>query len=114
NEHARVDVGLLKSRNVGRRNRTNEIETPPRDKQTAAGAAQRKQSAFNQEMPRQLRTACAKRRAHDKFFPPRNSASQLQIRNIRTRDQQDAANCAEQKIKEMAVFADRIFEQKFR
>ena len=65
-------------------------------------------------MPRQLRTACPKRRAHDEFFPPRNSASQLQIRNIRAGRSADAADCAQQKIKKMAVFANGKFEEKFR
>ena len=40
------------------------------------------------------------------FFPASDSARQLQVRHIRARDQQDAADGSEQQVKKMSIFAD--------
>ena len=109
-----VHLHRLEPRNAVGLQAREKRHTPDREQQPDAGAAQREDDAFGQELPEQPTPARAQGRAHRHFRLSSGSPRQQQVGDIRARDQKDEPNRAEQHQHRLADIADHRFLQRKR
>ena len=69
----------------------------------------REGETLNEQLSRQPPTARTDRGADGKLLLPRGGTSELQIRDVRTREQQHESNCPQQNQKERSYVSHQVF-----
>ena len=95
-QHGAVERRFIEPRQVRRPQRDDDLQSRPRDREARGGAGDRQQHALGKQLRDDLPAAGAKRGAHRDFTAPHVGARQLQVRDVRARDQQHEANRSEQ------------------
>src|SRR5262249_49071914 len=110
-QYRNVDPGFVKSRNVRGSQRENCIQTPDGQQNPGDRANQSDERALNQELTRDCPSTGAERSSHRHFFRSSESARELEVRNIRASDEQNATDSREEKVQAGAVVPNRRLEQ---
>src|SRR6185503_6042278 len=84
-----VNTGLIQTRNVGRAQSNQHLQTPKRKQQTGGAASQREQGAFSEHLPDDSRAARSQSYPNRDLPFPQRRARQKQVGNICTCDQQN-------------------------
>jgi hypothetical protein len=95
-QNDRVDADVRNRQQVRRQDRVDAANRPHGADHANHTANERQRQAFDQQLPQQSRPARAHRRAYRNLPLSRGGASEQQVRDIRTRDEKDAADGAEQ------------------
>ena len=95
-QSGKIDPRLLETRYRRGTQSEDRIETPDREEHTGGRAEQREDSAFSQHLSCQPPATRAQCTSHGQLFSPRQHPRQLQVRHVRTRNQQHAPDRTEQ------------------
>lgn len=91
----------------------NECVAPPQgEEETHSATEHRHDHALEQQLPNNLPATRAHCRANGKLPRPRRSACGEQVREVRTRDQQNQANSAEEQDEILAIVANQMFQER--
>ena len=104
-------MDLSRARDRFRDERDEEIGPPEREKQSADAANSRQKHAFDEQLPDDSAAARPERGAEGHFLPPNGGAGEEEVGDIRARDQEYAADGAEQDIKSARDFAHHVLAQ---
>ncbi len=95
-QHRTVRPDVQTARRVARQHPDDDVEGPPGDQQARQPSAQREHEGFGEQLPHELTTPGAVRKADRHLVGPRGSSRQQQVRNVRAGDQQHEPCDAEQ------------------
>ena len=95
-QHRRVDADFGHRQQVRRHHRVDRVHTPERREQSHGATDRRQHQTFDEQLTQQPSAAGADGGADGDLFLPRGRAREQQVRDIRGRDQQHAADRAQQ------------------
>src|SRR5205807_2570002 len=94
-EHAGIEMDLRDARQRRRREGQQSIKAPARQQHAGHSAANSEDDALGEQLPNQPAASGAESRANGNLAGTRRRASKQKIREVRTVDEQDAADRAE-------------------
>lgn len=101
-------MDLFCARNIFRDERNQKIGAPDSEDQSAKTADGGEEDAFREQLPNDPAAARAESGAERDLLLPDGGAGQEQVCDIGTRDQEDAADRAEENVKAARDIADQI------
>src|SRR5262245_58562986 len=111
-ERRQVERDLTHAREVRRQQSRQGVHAPPRQQQTEQAAGQSERQIFRQQLSQHPPARRAQSGAHRQLAPPRRRPRQQQVGDVGARDQQHAADRAEQQPERSARVADQVSLQR--
>ena len=95
-EHGAVERRFIETRQVGRSQRDHDLQAGPRHGESRGRSGNGQQHALRQQLRDDLPAAGAERSAHGDFAAPHVGARELEVGDVRARDQQHERHRSEQ------------------
>ena len=111
-EHHAVELDVGDARDVLRHQPDEHFGSPRREDQSEQSAEPRKHDALRQQLPDDAAASCTERRTQRDLLCANRGAREQQVRDVRDRDQQHAADRTEEHIERARDIADEIFAQR--